>query len=56
MSHEIIKVLMERDGYTRTEAETILRDAQQEVRGGADPEELLHNEFGIEPDYIWELI
>jgi hypothetical protein len=53
---QILTVLMQRDGYTREEAEVVLQEARQQVQDGADPEELLYEEFGLEPDYIWELI
>ena len=53
---EIVKILMERDGMTRAEAIEALRDARREVADGADPEEVLLDNFGLEPDYIFDLI
>lgn len=52
----LIQVLMDRDGLTKQEATTVIRDAQNLVRDGADPEEVLYEEFGLEPDYVFDLI
>jgi hypothetical protein len=52
----IVKILMERDGLTEQEAKQRLRLAQNRVLGGEDPEEVLFDEFGIEPDYVFDLI
>lgn len=53
---EIIKILMERDGISKEEAKEQLRECRQMVANGADPEEVLLDELGLEPDYIFELI
>lgn len=34
----------------------LIREARQEVSAGADPEEILEDYFGLEPDYIFDLI
>lgn len=47
---------MERDGYTLEEAEQAVAEASQMVHDGADPQEVLKEEFGLEPDYIFDLI
>lgn len=54
--YSILRVLMDRDGLSRTEAEDLLREARWEVANGADPEEVCAEEFGLEPDYIFDLI
>lgn len=56
MTYSILKVLMERDGMDKAEAEDWINDVRSEVAHGADPEEMCHSEFGLEPDYIWELL
>jgi hypothetical protein len=56
MTYSILKVLMERDGMDKAEAEDWISDVRLEVANGADPEEMCHSEFGLEPDYIWELL
>lgn len=51
----ILEVLMRRDGYTKTEAEEIIAEARERVMNGENPEEILYSEFGLEPDYIFDL-
>lgn len=53
--NKIIKILMNRDGYTNEEAKEIFEDIQDRFIGGEDPEGLLL-EIGLEPDYIFELL
>ena len=53
---ELKKVLMERDGMTPKEADEVIADAKQRVWDGEDPEEVLEDEFGLEPDYIFDLM
>lgn len=52
----IIKVLITRDGMLYDEAKELLDEARDMVMGGADPEEVLYSEFGLEPDYIFDLL
>jgi hypothetical protein len=56
VKNPIIAVLMERDELTLAEARNALEEAAQEVREGADPEEVLACSFGLEPDYFYDLI
>lgn len=53
---ELVQVLMDRDGLDRDEAERLVADARREVEDGEDPEEILHDWFGLEPDYIYDLL
>ena len=53
---ELVQVLMDRDGMDRDEAEQLVADARREVEDGEDPEEILHDWFGLEPDYIYDLL
>lgn len=53
---EIVRILMQRDGYTFGEANDALKQAQGEVAAGGDPEEILYEDFGLEPDYFFELL
>lgn len=50
------QILVRRDGLTRTEARDAINDAKRRVLEGEDPEIVLEEEFGLEPDYIWELM
>ena len=52
----IRQILMQRDGLTSLEADNLVRDARVRVFNGDNPEEILFEEFGLEPDYIFELI
>ena len=53
---ELKKVLMERDGISSKEADEVIADAKQRVWDGEDPEEVLADEFGLELDYIFDLM
>lgn len=52
----LLQVLMRRDGLTRSEAQSQIQDARTRVCAGEDPEEVLAEDFGLEPDYIWDLM
>jgi|13_taG_2_1085334.scaffolds.fasta_scaffold119317_3 hypothetical protein len=55
--YSVIKVLIDRDGMSRLEAEKTVRDIRERVLiHGEDPEEILYNDLGLEPDYIFDLI
>ena len=56
MTYSILEVLMTRDGMERDEAQEWIDEVREEVLAGADPEEMLRFEFGLEPDYIYDLI
>lgn len=56
---ELIKVLMERDGLTESEAVEWVDDARNDWEEGGcerDLEEILLVEFGLEPDYLFDFI
>ena len=53
---ELVRVLMRRDGLTLEEAEEQVAEARRMVAAGADPEEVLYDEFGLEPDYVFDLL
>ncbi len=50
------EVLMRRDRLTAEEADNMIEGARQDVREGADPEEVLADWFGLEPDYVFDLL
>ena len=56
MEESIVGILMRRDKMTRADAEAMLEDAKQRVSDGEDPEEILYEDFGLEPDYIFQLL
>ena len=53
---ELKKVLMQRDGMSSREADNAIADAKQRVFEGEDPEDVLAEEFGLELDYIFDLL
>ena len=53
---QLKKVLMERDELSSEEADEIISQARQMILDGEDPEEILYEEFGLEMDYIFDLI
>jgi hypothetical protein len=53
---KLLKILMQRDGMTFGEAKDAIREAKQQVAAGCDPEEILYEDFGLEPDYIFEIL
>ena len=57
---EIVEILMSRDGITRAEAEDLVEEVRNlildAIDNGDDPEEILMDELGLEPDYILELL
>lgn len=52
----LLEVLMRRDNLTKEEAQDQIKEARARVNAGEDPEEILYEEFGLEPDYIFDLI
>ena len=62
MSESIVEVLRHRDGLSLAEAQEMVDDARDQMRalinaGDLDGlEELLSSEFGLEPDYLDEIL
>jgi hypothetical protein len=52
---ELLKAIMNSEGMNKAEALEILKDMRKQVEEGEDPEEVLY-EFGLEPDYILDLL
>ena len=51
------EVLMRRDGLSASEAAEAIEEARELVlTQGYDPEEVLLDEFGLEPDYVFDLL
>lgn len=48
--------IMERDGIDSDEADDLIAEAKACVLEGENPEEVLEDYFGLEPDYIFDLI
>ena len=60
MTKSIKQVLMERDGLTEDEAEALIKEARQEFSERMDkgeiPYDICEEKFGLEPDYITDLL
>jgi len=54
--YSIKEVLMRRDGLSADEADDQIEEARARVLEGEDPEEILLEDFGLEPDYIFDLL
>lgn len=54
--NKIVEILMKRDGMSESEAALMLENARQEFYDGGDPEEILEYDFGLEPDYVFDLM
>lgn len=55
-TNRLVSSLMRRDGMERDDAEDLLQDARAAVEEGEDPEEILEDWFGLEPDYVFDLL
>ena len=56
MIGKIEKILIERDGLSIADASDMVKSMRMKVWFGADPEDVLMVEVGLEPDYVLELI
>lgn len=58
--NDIIDVLMNRDGFTREEAINEIKFVKEEIMNailnGQDPEDILIEQLGLEPDYLFDLL
>lgn len=52
----VLEVLMRRDGLSRQEGLQLICEARRRVYAGEDPEEVLAEEFGLEPDYLFDIL
>lgn len=53
---ELKRIIMERDNLDSNEADALIAEAKELIFNGEDPEEILYDMFGLEPDYIFDLI
>ena len=56
MTLSIVDVLIQRDGMTCEQAVEALAAARERLEEGTSPELILEEEFGLEPDYIFDLL
>jgi hypothetical protein len=56
--NEVVRILMERDGMTKEEAQETLEEVR-EMLSEADPweaEDIIADELGLEMDYIFDIL
>lgn len=57
---DLKKILMERDGLTSDEADEQIRECKAEMNerlaNGEMPDDILEEYFGLEPDYLFDLL
>ena len=57
---DLVTTLMDRDGITRDEAEKQVADVREtmmeRLADGEMPDDICEEEFGLEPDYLMDLI
>lgn len=56
MKYSFKQVLMKRDGYSEKDALLEIEYIKNRIFDGEDPEEILHNDYCLEPDYIMDLL
>lgn len=55
--YRIIPTIVKRDGISYKEAQKLVKEARERVLiDGEDPQEILLSEFGLEEDYLFDLI
>jgi hypothetical protein len=53
---ELERVLIRRDEMTPQEAQEYVAELRGRVLEGENPEEILFDELGLEPDYIFDIL
>lgn len=58
--NKVIRILMKRDDMTREEATALVEEVKEMMleaaHNGDDPEEILMEELGLEPDYMMDIL
>ena len=53
---ELKRILIERDGLSDQEANELISEAKLRILEGENAEEILEYDFGVEPDYIFDIM
>ena len=53
---ELKRILIERDGLSDQEANELIANAKLRVLEGENAEEILEYDFGVEQDYIFDIM
>lgn len=60
--NRVVRILMHRDGITEEEAVSMVEATASEIYDAiegtscVEPEEIMMNELGLEPDYIFDIL
>lgn len=54
MDETIRQIIRRRDKLSENEIDDMFADFREQFENGEDPEELLQEVFGLEPDYIFD--
>lgn len=57
--NRVVKILMKRDGLSKKEATKLVEDTRDELlecTSMDDADEIIMNNLGLEPDYIFDII
>ena len=54
--NQLKKILMEREGLSSQEAQELIYAAKERVLDGEDIQDVMQEEFGLEPDYFLDLL
>lgn len=60
--NRVVRILMHRDGLTEKEAVSRVKDTASEIYDAIegtscmDPEDIMMEELGLEPDYIFDIL
>ena len=60
--NRVVRILMHRDGLTEAEAVSMVAATASEIYDAIEgtscmePEEIMMNELGLEPDYIFDIL
>ena len=50
----IRSIMKRRDGMEDSDIDELIEQFREDVEGGMDPEELMVEYFGLEPDYLFD--
>ena len=50
--NSLVRALMQKESITKEETIDSIKETFPMMDDGADPEDILLNEFGLEPDYV----
>lgn len=55
-TNPIVRIVMRRDGLDEDDVQQAWEEAGERLENGDNPEDVFEEEFGLEPDYIFDLL